>query len=129
MEDLQGERVREGEERSGFQSAGNPVYIYIIISTLTPSSSSSLSYAFSRGGGLLACLLSWLPRFFLFFSHFLKSAASVGENASSFLICCQHLQPLLNSVFLPHYVLFRRDFSDPPPPNPLVWLVQMKRRQ
>lgn len=41
MEDLQGERVRE---KNGFQSAGNPVYIYIIISTLTPSSSLSLSF-------------------------------------------------------------------------------------
>lgn len=41
MEDLQGERVRE---KNGFQSAGNPVYIYIIISTLTPSSSLSHSF-------------------------------------------------------------------------------------
>lgn len=40
MEDLQGERVRE---KNGFQSAGNPVYIYIIISTLTCSSPLSLS--------------------------------------------------------------------------------------
>lgn len=36
-----GQRERE---KNGFQSAGNPVYIYIIISTLTPSSSLSLSF-------------------------------------------------------------------------------------
>lgn len=49
MEDLQGERVRE---KNGFQSAGNPVYIYIIISTLTCSSPLSLSLRglFKNGG-------------------------------------------------------------------------------
>lgn len=38
-----GQRERE-RERNGFQSAGNPVYIYIIISTLTPSFSLLLSF-------------------------------------------------------------------------------------
>lgn len=36
-----GQRERE---KNGFQSAGNPVYIYIIVSTLTPSPSFSLSF-------------------------------------------------------------------------------------
>lgn len=64
----------------------------------------------------VCCCCSSFFFLFLFFSacsYFLKSAASVGKDASLFEISCQHLQPLLCvSVFPPCNVLFEWDLSD-----------------
>ena len=124
MEDLQGERVRE---KNGFQSAGNPVYIYIIISTLTPSSSLSLSFGCllkkkkkkmqrdKRGRALGCRLLKFVVVVCIFFSacsYFLKTAASVGKVATFFLNLLP--APLFNTSvsspcnFLVERVLVRR---------------------
>lgn len=126
MEDLQGERVRE---KNGFQSAGNPVYIYIIISTLTPSSSLSLSFwgpfRKKKTGrrqtreGLRLPLVEVCRCFIRFFPprhqspHFLKKAASVGKGCLLlFQAAASTSNLILISLSLPCNALFEWGSTD-----------------